>query len=120
MINKNKKIFRLRRCKKFRLNLRNKNKFNLVVYKTSNHIYAQIIYYKDNKSFVCLSYSTLDKYFKDIKTGNIKAARLVGKIIAKKCLKRNILYVVLDRSGFKYHGRIKELANYARKEGLLF
>ncbi len=116
----NKKKYRLRRCKKFRSNVKFMNKYRLVVYKTSKHIYAQIIYFKNNNSLVILSSSTLEKYFKNLKICNIKAAKIIGKNIACKCLKRNILNVVFDKSGFKYHGRIKALANSARKHGLLF
>ncbi len=116
----NKKNNRLRRCKKFRLILKNKNKYRLVVYKSCNNIYAQIIYFKNNKSYVFLSASTLEKRFKNIKGGNINSSKLIGKLIAKRCLKRNLFKVVFDRSGFKYHGRIKMLADYARKYGLLF
>ncbi len=116
----NKKLFRLRRCRKFRSILKYKDKFRLVVYRSSKHIYAQIIYIKNNNSFVFLSASTLEKKFKNINGGNIYAAKLIGKLIAKRCLKRNLLNVVFDRSGFKYHGRVKYLADYARKYGLLF
>ncbi len=116
----NKKKNRLRRCKKFRSILKNKDKYRLVVYKSSNNIYAQIIYFKNNKSYVFLSASTLEKRFKNINKGNIRASKLIGKLIAKRCLKRNLLNVVFDRSGFKYHGRVKYLADYARKYGLLF
>ncbi len=116
----NKKILRLRRCKKFRSNIKNINKYRLVVYKTSKHIYSQVIYFKNNKSFVALSCSTLQKSFRNLKFDNIKISKIIGKNIALKCLKKNIFNVVFDKSGFKYHGRIKALANSARKYGLLF
>ncbi len=118
----NKKNNRLRRCRKFRYNIKYKymNKYRLVVYKTSKHIYAQIIIFRDNKSFVILTSSTLEKYFKNLKICNISSAKIVGKNIANKCLKKNIYNVIFDKSGFKYHGRIKALADSARKYGLLF
>ncbi len=122
MIIYNKKNIRLRRCRKFRSKYKHLNKFCLVINKTLNHIYAQIIYFKNNKSFVVVYANTLEKVFniKNIYTGNIKAAKIIGKIIAIRCLKKNILYVIFDRSGFKYHGRIKALADSARKTGLIF
>ncbi len=116
----NKKIMRLRRCRKFRSKIKNTNKYRLVVYKTSKHIYAQIIYFNENKSFAVLTSSTLEKLFKNLKINNIKIAKLIGKDIAYKCLKKKIFNVVFDKSGFKYHGRIKALADSARKNGLLF
>ncbi len=117
----NKKKNRLRRCKKIRFLYKKYNKLRLVVYKTSRHIYAQIINYRNNYSFVLVCASTLEKdiFFKK-NTGNLIAAKKVGKLIAKRSINRGILNVVFDRSGFKYHGRIKLLADYARKYGLLF
>ncbi len=118
----NKKKERLRRCKKIRLLYKKYNKLRLVVYKTLRNIYAQIIRQNNGFSYVILSVSTLDKNVsKNIKYGGNKiAAGIVGKFIAKKSIIRGIRNVVFDRSGFKYHGRIKILADYARKYGLLF
>ncbi len=120
MLNKN--IRRLRRSKKIRSIYKKNNKICLVIHKTSRHIYAQIIKYINNNSVTLISISTLNKkYFnKKIYTGNKYSASILGKIIAKKALSKNINNVVFDRSGFKYHGRIKKLAEYARKYGLLF
>ncbi len=114
----NKKERRLRRFKKFRFLLNLKDKKRLVVYKTSRHIYAQVVF--RNKCIV--SCSTLEKKIKSkIKsTSNKYAAKIVGKNIAKRSFKKKIHHVVFDRSGFKYHGRVKILADYARKYGLLF
>ncbi len=119
MLNKYKR--RLRRCKKLRSLYKKENKICLVIYKSSYHIYAQIIKYTNNNSIVLLSASTLEKkYFSKLYTGNKNSACIVGKLIAKRALYRGIKNIVFDRSGYKYHGRIKALAKYARKYGLLF
>jgi len=92
----------------------------LVVHRTSRHIYAQII--SSKKSKVLVFASTLEKNISSgLKyTGNKKAAEIVGKIIAERALSKGISNVSFDRSGFKYHGRIKELAKSAREFGLKF
>jgi len=92
----------------------------MVVFKTTKHIYAQII--DDSKAETLVSASTLDKAIKpSIKHGgNIDAAQVVGAEIAKKALEKNIKGVVFDRGGFKYHGCIKALADKAREAGLKF
>lgn len=119
MFNKYKK--RLIRCKKSRSLYKIKNKICLVVYRTSRHIYAQIIKYDNYISRVLLSASTLEKKYFDKKyTGNKISACIVGKNIAKRAVSRGITNIIFDRSGYKYHGRIKCLAEYARKYGLLF
>ena len=83
-------------------------------------MYAQII--APNGSEVLTSASTLDKEVKKkIKySGNTDAAAIVGKILAERAKKAGVTKVVLDRSGFKYHGRIKALADAARKQGMEF
>ncbi len=119
MLNKYEK--RLIRCKKTRSIYKKQNKICLVVNKTSRHMYAQIIKYDNYMSKVLLSASTLEKkYFKNKYTGNKKSSYVIGKIIAKRAIKRGISKVVFDRSGYKYHGRVKYLAKSARKYGLLF
>ncbi len=119
MLNKYKK--RLIRCKKLRFIYKKQNKICLVINKTSRHMYAQIIKYNNYVSRVLLSASTLEKkYFKYKYTGNKKSSCILGKIIAKRAIRRGINSVVFDRSGYKYHGRVKCLAKYARKYGLLF
>lgn len=117
----NKKKIRLRRCKKNRFFWKKNNKIRLLVYKTSYHIYAQIIKQKNKFSNVLVSASTLEKdIINNIYTGNKISASIIGKVIARRSLKKGIKKVVFDCSGFKYHGRIKVLANNARKYGLLF
>ena len=92
----------------------------LAVYRSTKHIYAQLI--DDVKGVTIVSASTVDK---DLKVklghgGNIESAKAVGKAIAKKALKAGVKDVVFDRGGFLYHGRVKELADGAREAGLKF
>jgi len=92
----------------------------LSVYRSNIHIYAQII--DDNKGITLCSSSTLDKNLQiDIKSmKKIERAKAVGKILADNASKIGIRRVVFDRSGYKFHGRIKALAESARDNGLLF
>ncbi len=117
----NKKKNRLRRCRKIRFIWKKFNKIRLVIYKTSCHIYAQIIKQEGKNSNVLVFASTLEKkIINNNNTGNIISASIIGKVIAKRSINKGIYNVVFDRSGFKYHGRIKKLANNARKYGLIF
>ncbi len=90
------------------------------VYRSLNHIYAQII--DDTKGNTLVSASTLDKEFKDIKgnKANVEMAKRVGSLLATRALKAGIKKVAFDRSGYKYHGCIKALADAAREVGLEF
>lgn len=92
----------------------------LNVYRSLNNIYAQVI--NDNEGITIVAASSLDKEVmeKVEKTGNKEAAKLVGKLIGKRALDEGIEEVVFDRAGYKYHGRIKELAEGARESGLKF
>lgn len=92
----------------------------LNVFRSLNHIYAQII--DDTIGHTLVSASTLDPELKGkLKTGSTKeAAREVGKLVARKALDKDIKTVVFDRGGYIYHGRVKELADGAREEGLEF
>ena len=115
-----KKKSRLRRANRTRIKFKLLKKTHLSVHKTSKHIYAQII--SDNGCSTLVSASTLEA---DIKkecsyTGNITAAKVVGKFLAKKAISKGIKQLSFDRSGFKYHGRIKALASSAREHGLDF
>ena len=93
----------------------------LVVFRSLNHIYAQLI--DDAKYKTLLSVSTTDKdvseKLKNIK-GKTETSKLVGKIIAEKALSKNYSKVVFDRNGYLYHGRVKALADGAREGGLIF
>lgn len=90
----------------------------LSVYRSSKHIYAQLI--DDEASNTLLSASTLDKSLDLENTGNIEAAKAVGTAIANKAKEQGIEEVVFDRSGYVYHGKIKALADAAREAGLKF
>ncbi len=92
----------------------------LNVFKSSKHIYAQLI--DDKNGFTLVSASTLDVAVKEglQYTGNIEAAKKVGASIAKVALEKGIKSVVFDRNGFLYHGRVKALADAARENGLSF
>jgi len=112
-----KKESRLRRARKTRLKLRELEAMRLCVFRSSQHMYAQIIAAGSNK--VLASASTLDKNINGF-GGNIAAAIEVGKLIAERAKKEGLTKVAFDRSGFKYHGRIKALAESARENGLEF
>ena len=90
------------------------------VYRTPRHIYAQLI--APSGSEVVASASTLDKEVRNglPATGNVSAAQAVGEVIAKRAVKAGVTRVAFDRSGYKYHGRIKALADAAREHGLQF
>lgn len=92
----------------------------LCVFKSLKHIYAQII--DDEKGITLVSASSLEKEFRNnnINGGNKQGAKIIGEAIAKRALAKGITKVVFDKGGFKYHGRIKELADAARSAGLQF
>ncbi len=90
----------------------------LNVYRSVNHIYAQII--DDEKGCTLVAASTLSPELKGKDGGNKEAAKAVGDLIAKKALDKGVKTVVFDRAGYIYHGRIKELADAAREAGLNF
>lgn len=92
----------------------------LSVYRSLNHIYAQII--DDSNGNTIVAASTLDKDFSTEKghKGNVSMAKKVGELIAKKAITRGVKKVVFDRSGYLYHGRVKALAEGAREAGLEF
>lgn len=92
----------------------------LAVFRSNNHMYAQII--DDTVGNTLVSACTLDKDVKDAleKTNNVDAAAQVGTVIAKRALDKGITTVVFDRGGFIYQGKIKALADAAREAGLTF
>jgi len=113
------------RRKKRHLRMRNKvqgtpDRPRLNVYKSSKHMYAQII--DDMAGKTIISASTLNKELqKDLEsTGNKEAARKVGKKVAELAKEKGIETVIFDRGGYIYHGRVKELAEGAREAGLKF
>lgn len=89
----------------------------LNVYRSSKHIYAQLI--DDVNGVTLVSASSMDKDFEGA-GGNVEAAHKVGIMIAKRALDKEITEVVFDRGGYLYHGRVKELADGAREGGLKF
>ncbi|QIQ41505.1 MAG: 50S ribosomal protein L18 [Buchnera aphidicola (Aphis urticata)] len=120
IVSKNFKInSRIRRLKKSRCQMKKLGVTRLVVHRTSRHIYAQII---SSEAKVLVFASTLEKKIKcDLKyTGNKKSAEIIGKKIAIRAISKGISSISFDRSGFKYHGRIKALADSARNFGLKF
>ncbi len=110
-----------KRHKSIRVNISGDAEYpRLAVYRSTKHIYAQVI--DDVKHVTLASASSNDK---DLKAklshgGNIEAAKVVGEAVAKKALKAGIKGVVFDRGGFLYHGRIQALADAAREAGLEF
>ena len=92
----------------------------LAVFRSNNHMYAQII--DDTVGNTLVSASTLEKEIKAEleKTNDIDAAAYVGKIVAKRAIEKGITEVVFDRGGFLYHGKIEALAEAAREAGLVF
>lgn len=110
---------RQRRARKTRHKLRVLGVPMLSVHLSGQHIYAQVL--KDGR--VLAVASTLDKEVKaalDKQAANIKSAGVVGKFIAKRAVASGISKIGFDRSGFKYHGRVKALADAARENGLIF
>ncbi len=130
-----KKLKRQRRARKSRAKMRELGVTRLCVGRSAKHLYAQVITRAEKGDKVLASASTLDKEIKskmteeDVKNSktsavtacsNVKSAVIVGGAIAEKALALGINRVAFDRSGFKYHGRIKALAEAAREAGLLF
>ena len=115
---KSKKESRLRRAKRTRSKIRELGAHRLSVHRTPKHIYAQVIDPAGDK--VIATASTVQKDVRDglKSTGNTEAAAAVGKAIAEKSKSAGVDQVAFDRSGFKYHGRIKALADAARENGL--
>ncbi|MBL4763331.1 MAG: 50S ribosomal protein L18 [Gammaproteobacteria bacterium] len=115
-----KKSNRLRRARRSRSHMFKLGVNRLSVHRTPRHIYAQIIAPSGDTVLACAStlMKDLNKGLKS--TGNIEAAEAVGKAIAERAKKAGIESVAFDRSGFKYHGRIKALADAAREAGLAF
>ena len=116
----NSKSKRIRRSKKTRAIIAKLGLIRLSVHKSNSHIYAQLIDDRNNK--VISSASTLEPEIRNAinSGGNTKAAVLVGKRIADKGIKLGIANIAFDRSGYKYHGRVKALADAARENGLRF
>lgn len=111
---------RTRRSLPTRVKIRTLEATRLCVHRTPQHIYAQITLPDGAKTLVCAS--TVDEEMRtQVKNGgNVEAAKAVGKLIAERAVKAGISKVAFDRSGYRYHGRIKALADAARENGLQF
>ena len=120
----NKRTSRLRRSKKTRFKINESGLPRLSVHRTNLHIYAAI--FDSSASKVLVSASSLESDMKKKLSksagagGNVETAEIIGKRVAEKAKKAGIDKVAFDRSGFRYHGRIKALAEAAREFGLKF
>ena len=95
----------------------------LTVFRSVSHIYAQVVDDLNGKTLVSASSvepSIKGAFAKDVRGGNLKGAETIGEVIAKRSIEKGIKRVVFDRSGFLYHGRIRAVADAARKAGLEF
>ena len=132
MNSNDKQTKRIRRSKRTRMHIREQQVKNpdlvmLTVHKSNQHIYITAITHDaySGQSKVLVAASTVEKSVREAcesKTGNISAAQKVGQLLAKRLLELKLpnLKVAFDRAGYKYHGRIKALADAARGEGLEF
>jgi large subunit ribosomal protein L18 len=114
-----KKVSRLKRARRGRAKIRELKVMRLSIHRTPRHIYAQVV---DAESHVVAAASTVQKQVAEglKSTGNVEAAKAVGKAIAERAKAKGVTAVAFDRSGFKYHGRVKALADAAREHGLEF
>ena len=115
-----KNIARVRRARQTRIRIRENGAMRLTVHRSNEHIYAQITSPTGDK--VIASASSVEKEIRgQLKSGgNRKAAELVGQRIAAKAKEKGVEQVAFDRAGYKYHGRVKALAEAARSGGLKF
>jgi large subunit ribosomal protein L18 len=123
----NKQLKRHRRAAKTRVRIAKRGTVRLCLYRSLQNFYAQLIVREAQGDRVLLSASTLDKEVKSVGViqngklvNTIQTARIVGKILAKRAQAQGISKVAFDRSGYKYHGRVKALAESAREAGLTF
>ena len=117
----NRRVARLRRHKRVRKHVMGTpERPRLNVFRSAHHIYAQVV--DDSKGHTLVSASTVDQEVKAQLKGLAKAdqAKVVGKVLAERALDQGIKQVVFDRGGYKYHGRVKALADAARESGLVF
>ena len=113
----NKKIKRTKRNRK-KLKSVNGSKFRITVYKSLKNISAQII--NDNLRKTVVSASSTEKELKKTKLKKIEVSNILGEILAKRAIEKKIDNVYFDRGGYKYHGRVKALAESLRKNGIKF
>lgn len=116
-----KDLARKRRALKTKAIIRESNKPRLVVFRSSAHIYSQITVRSEAGDVVLAACSTRDKALRDALTGNkTDQAYQVGQLLAQRALEKQLSAVAFDRSGYRYHGRVKALATGARDAGLEF
>jgi len=113
-----KKVARLRRSRSTRIKIREQRAVRLCINRTPRHMYAQLI--SACGGTVLAQASTLDAALREGATGNVEAAQKVGALLAERAKAAGVTKVAFDRSGFKYHGRVKALADAAREAGLEF
>ena len=115
-----KKASRMKRALKTRKNILDKRTARLCIYPSPRHILGQIISEGGDKTLA--SASTLESYFEGSTEhkGNVATAEKVGKLIAERAIEAGVKQVAFDRSGYRYHGRVKALAEAARSAGLVF
>lgn len=117
----NKNTARKRRSIKSKINIHNSGRLRLVVFRSGNHIYSQIIERTDKGDNVLVSSSTLDKELRSTLSGSkCDQSAKVGELLAKRAIEKKLKTVSFDRSGYQYHGRVKALAEAAREAGLDF
>ena len=115
-----KKTARLRRAKKARLHIRRLGVPRLTVHRSGRHIYAQVIAAEDGNVIAAASTVQKDVRAGLTSTSNKDAAKAVGKAVAERTVAAGVSAVAFDRSGYRYHGRVAELADAAREAGLKF
>ena len=115
-----KNLARLRRARQTRLKIREVGAVRLTVHRTNSHIYAQITSAQGDKVIAAASSAEKDVRGQLKNGGNRKGAELVGQRIAAKAKEKHIETVAFDRAGYRYHGRVKALAEAARAAGLKF
>ena len=110
----------VKRRDRIRAKIRKVNKrdlHRLSVWRSNNNIYVQVI--DDSKGYTVVSVNTLQKELKIERGNTIEAARKIGSVVAESSIKQGIKQVVFDKSGYKYHGRVKAIADAAREAGLI-
>ena len=117
-----KRASRLRRAKRARMKIRELGAPRLTVHRTPRHIYAQVIGHAagSGSDRVLVQASTLDAALRGDASGNVAGAAAVGRLLGERATAAGIESVAFDRSGYKYHGRVKALAEAAREAGLKF
>jgi len=115
-----KKQARLRRARQTRAKIAQIKAVRLAVHRSNGHIYAQVFSGCGSKVLATASTAEAEVRKEVPSGGNVKAAQVVGKLIAERARQAGIEVVAFDRSGFKYHGRVKALADAAREGGLKF